>query len=243
MNDVDSNSLAARLCGAQFPVVELFETVQGEGTAAGAPSLFVRVTGCNLRCWWCDSMFTSWRPERAAFSAKQVAAAVLGTRCGHVVFTGGEPTLYPQALSVLVDAVWRAGKLPTVETNGTRPDLQVAPWLWSVSPKLSSAAPEGGPERARHLAESAARPVDYAAFRARRTQFKFVLASDSDVAEVDSVAAANGLDPSTVWAMPEGVTREAVLERGVWLAEVCKARGWNLCLRQHVLLWGNRRGV
>ena len=68
-----------------------------------------------------------------------------------------------------------------------------------------------------------------------------MLATEQDVLDVQRIVSEERLNPRKVWAMPEGVTKEAILERGAWLAEVCKLEGWNLSLRQHVLLWGHRK--
>ncbi len=223
-------------------ISETFETIQGEGMFAGLPSLFIRTSGCNLRCWWCDTPYTSWKPEGVAKSVDELAALVQGYKHRHVVITGGEPMLYGEEVGRLVHRAQSAGKVVTVETNGTIYRSDVQPDLFSVSPKLASSAPSGGPEKAMHEKNLAA---DYAGFDSHKykTQFKFVASAPADVVEVESLAAEHRLKPESVWMMPEGRTRDEVLQRGAWLAEVCKERGWNLCLRQHVLLWGNRRGV
>ena len=163
-----------------------------------------------------------------------------------VVVTGGEPMLFSEQLRTVVLALRHAGKIVTIETNGTKFDEFVLPDLWSVSPKLFSSTPQAeSKERTMHI-ENNVLDSGFVAFALQNRdgiQFKFVVCEREDVAEIEMLVATNCIMPHQVWLMPEGVTKEAVLERGAWLAEVCKKHGWNLALRQHVLMWGHKRGV
>ena len=222
-------------------ISEAFETVQGEGMFAGVPSLFIRTSGCNLRCHWCDSKYTSWQPDGDMVAMNNLYPQLRAYKHRHIVITGGEPMLYAEQIGALCESAQFSNKFVTIETNGTIWSYAVKPDMWSVSPKLPSAAPESGPERELHLRCGSVR---YAEFnRQPLVQFKFVAASQADVDAVGALVAEHSIKAQDVWLMPEGVTRDRVLERGVWLAEVCKERGWNLCLRQHVLMWGGKRGV
>src|SRR5947208_14220841 len=69
-------------------ISEIFYSVQGEGSLLGVPSVFVRTSGCNLRCSWCDTPYTSWRPEGKPQSIPEVLQAVRDCNCDHVVVTG-----------------------------------------------------------------------------------------------------------------------------------------------------------
>src|SRR5205085_11196205 len=71
-------------------IAELFHSIQGEGSLVGVPSVFVRTSGCNLRCGWCDTPYTSWRPEGAELSVEEIVAQVQALGARHVVVTGGE---------------------------------------------------------------------------------------------------------------------------------------------------------
>ena len=77
-------------------ISEIFYSLQGEGELTGVPSVFVRTSGCNLRCHWCDTPFTSWEPVGEQRSVAEVAAAVASLGRQHVVITGGEPLLLPE---------------------------------------------------------------------------------------------------------------------------------------------------
>ncbi|MCA9051940.1 MAG: 7-carboxy-7-deazaguanine synthase QueE, partial [Planctomycetaceae bacterium] len=99
-------------------ISEIYESFQGEGPFAETPSLFIRTSGCNLRCWFCDTPFTSWNPEGEQVSLEQLAERIRSSSVPHVVITGGEPMLAAQ-LTELTDAARSAGKVITIETAGT----------------------------------------------------------------------------------------------------------------------------
>lgn len=143
-----------------LPVIELFKSIQGEGTYTGYPSIFIRVTGCNLRCVFrgseCDTPYTSHRPERARYSFDETVSFIReNCNIRHIVITGGEPLLYMAGVNSLVREIEMIYKgnvhgspVITVETNGTVPvDLERYEYLrsvslWSISPKLSSSEPK-----------------------------------------------------------------------------------------------------
>ena len=75
-------------------VSEIFYSIQGEGSLAGVPSVFVRVSGCNLRCVWCDTPYTSWNPEGREMSIGEILAQSTSYGASHVVLTGGEPMIF-----------------------------------------------------------------------------------------------------------------------------------------------------
>src|SRR4051812_19063149 len=88
-------------CGARvskrpaLKIAEIFYSVQGEGSLVGVPSVFVRTSGCNLRCAWCDTPYTSWQPEGEERTLASIAAEVERYPGRHVVVTGGEPMIAP----------------------------------------------------------------------------------------------------------------------------------------------------
>lgn len=103
-----------------FDLVEIFESLQGEGRNTGRPCVFVRFAGCNLACPWCDTDVA----KRFSLSLDELVAEVTGYRAKSVVLTGGEPTL-AAGMPELVAALKREGRWIAVETNGTVD----APWL------------------------------------------------------------------------------------------------------------------
>lgn len=142
----------------KLPIIELFTSIQGEGLYAGVPSVFVRVTGCNLRCIFknsiCDTPYSSFNPEKPKFTVEDVAKEFINhPKVNHLVITGGEPTLYDldgfleELYGILdkeVGSDYAYNIKVTIETNGTNEiskrllnDLD----LISVSPKLSTSCP------------------------------------------------------------------------------------------------------
>src|SRR5258707_13951653 len=82
-------------------ISEIFYSVQGEGSLVGVPSVFVRTSGCNLRCVWCDTPYTSWRPEGDELSLDEILARVdASPQARHVVVTGGEPLIAPEIVEL-----------------------------------------------------------------------------------------------------------------------------------------------
>src|SRR5256885_1880439 len=77
-------------------IAEIFYSVQGEGGLLGVPSVFVRTSGCNLRCAWCDTPYTSWQPEGEERTLESIVAEVERYPARHVVVTGGEPMIAPE---------------------------------------------------------------------------------------------------------------------------------------------------
>ncbi len=225
-------------------IAETFHSIQGEGGLVGVPSFFIRTTGCNLRCEWCDTPYTSWQPEGEWRTIAELIAAV-PARARHVVVTGGEPLLWSN-LPRLTSALRADGRHVTIETAGTvYQDLACD--LMSVSPKLANSDP--GPQRA------AAVRADHAARRLDRTvltqlidgypcQLKFVVADLADIAEIDALLAElPALAPESVLLMALGTRAVDVTARGRWLAELCKERGWRYTPRLHIDLYGDTRGT
>src|SRR2546429_4473945 len=99
-------------------ICELFHSIQGEGKLAGVPSVFVRASGCNLRCVWCDTPYASWNPEGDDVALEQIVARVGEFPCRHVVLTGGEPMIMPE-IGLLCDRLKERGHHITIETAAT----------------------------------------------------------------------------------------------------------------------------
>src|SRR5579862_2464818 len=117
-------------------ISEIFYSIQGEGALIGTPSVFVRTSGCNLRCTWCDTPYTSWTPEGEERSVDSVVEEVNGYGAAHVVVTGGEPMIAPG----IEELTHRLSQHVTIETAGTV-DTPVRCDLMSISPKLANSTP------------------------------------------------------------------------------------------------------
>jgi 7-carboxy-7-deazaguanine synthase len=221
-------------------IAELFYSLQGEGALVGVPSFFIRTSGCNLRCAWCDTPYTSWDPEGTDLSLSQILDEVAAHPARHVVVTGGEPMIQPEIIP-LTERLRARGLHITVETAGTVFTPVVCD-LMSISPKLANSLP-GGPFRAQHERLRFQPEELIGLMRRYPYQLKFVIAAPGDMDEVRAILDAVAADPSRVILMPEGTGPAVLRERGLWLAEVCKEEGYRFSPRLHVDLWGGKRGM
>lgn len=227
-------------------VAELFFSIQGEGKLVGVPSVFVRASGCNLRCTWCDTPYASWDPEGDDVAVGEIVRRVLAHDARHVVLTGGEPMIMPEIVE-LCRMLKGAGRHITMETAATvyRPvEIDLA----SLSPKLSNSTPaarEGGRfaaahERQRINIDVIQRFID----AAPDFQLKFVVSGNGDLEEVRALLREiRGWEASDVLLMPEGTDPQTLDRRTPWLSDVCKTTGFRLCPRLHIALYGNTRGT
>lgn len=227
---------------------EIFHSLQGEGVLAGTPSVFVRASGCNLRCAWCDTPYASWNPEGETRSVAEILAEIERLPARHVVLTGGEPMIAKE-IRELAAAVRATGRHITIETAATIAPEGIACDLASLSPKLRNSAPEvanaGAAWRIRHEATRWQPDVVAAWLRDYDYQLKFVVSSADDLAEIESLLAQLPVAPPRhkVLLMPEGVAAETLRARTAWLVGLCKERGYRFAPRLHIEWYGNKRGT
>ncbi len=229
-------------------ISEVFYSIQGEGELTGVPSVFVRSSGCNLRCTWCDTPYASWNPEGEHRSVPQIMAEVDShPMARHVVLTGGEPMIAPD-LRALAGELRKAGRHITIETAATIAPGGIDCDLASLSPKLLNSAPDGREHaawRKKHEATRWQPEVVRQWLDAYRYQFKFVITRPEDIDELEYMLGAlkRDIPRHKVLLMPEGVTSSQLRVRAEWLAEACKVRGYRYAHRLHLELYGNRRGT
>jgi 7-carboxy-7-deazaguanine synthase len=123
-------------------ITEQYACYEGEGRTLGARTYLVRLSGCDLRCWWCDSKQSSFREDEAReWEPAAVERAALASGAAWVSFTGGEPTWRGlaelAALGELCRRLRKRGLKVKIESNGRRlpKEMDRAVDLWSVSPK------------------------------------------------------------------------------------------------------------
>jgi 7-carboxy-7-deazaguanine synthase len=236
-------------------VSEMFTSSQGEGRLAGMPSVFIRLSGCNLRCWFCDTPYASWHPEGQRVSVESLLKESLQARLEggvtHVVITGGEPLLQ-RGIERLSELLRENGFHITIETAGTV-FREVACDLMSISPKLQSSGPS--------LPMLAAERVDPAwaqRHESRRWQpetihqlirlapafqLKFVVDRPEELDEVQDAVESLAIPPEHVWLMPQARSIQELDHQHTWLIGACEARGFHLCDRWQLRWYGNRRGT
>jgi 7-carboxy-7-deazaguanine synthase len=225
-------------------IAEIFYSIQGEGILAGVPSVFVRSSGCNLRCTWCDTPYTSWNPEGDEVPLDALLAEVRRHSAAHVVVTGGEPMIQDD----IVAFTQRLKELDlhvTIETAGTvfRP---VACDLMSISPKLANSIPlerEGGRWAAQHDRLRYQPGVLKKLMALCPYQLKFVVSAPEDLEEIEAMVTATDADRSRVVLMPEGIDARTLADRARWLVDLCKNTRFRYGPRLHIDLFGNQRGV
>lgn len=231
---------------------EIFASLQGEGLSIGRPSVFMRLSRCNLACRWCDTAYT-WRftgdnrPHRdkvaferaanqVALGETEVAERITALGGSRLVITGGEPLLQGAALARLLPLL--PGYHVEIETNGTvapHPALDPQVQQYNVSPKL---AHSGNP------AELALVPERLTAWAADpRAWFKFVVATPEDMEEIRILSEAYGLTGERIFLMPEGTSAAVLEQRLRWLAPLALKEGWRLTDRLHIHLYGDTRGT
>ncbi|MBL8531294.1 MAG: 7-carboxy-7-deazaguanine synthase QueE, partial [Hyphomonadaceae bacterium] len=244
-----------RLARTEDGAPEIFRSIPGDGAFAGRTRTFVRLSGCNLHCRWCDTAYTwNWQGspfvhqnpakydpahEMIALPVAEAAQRIAALPCEGLVITGGEPLLQGEALAALIDTVKAndASRRIEIETNGSiAPAAALAARVdhFAVSPKL---AHSGNP------AELALKRAALSAFAALESAaFKFVAQSEADLDAVAALAAAHAIPASRIYIMAEGVEPAALSARNAALIGPILARGYNFTDRLHIHLFGQRRG-
>lgn len=222
-------------------VSEIFESVQGEGPSVGMPSIFLRLGLCNLQCTFCDTPYT-WdfkrydkEKELVSRDVDDLAEELSAYRSRNLVITGGEPLLQGEALVALLRLL--PSHRVEVESAATRMPLEALLERvdqWNLSPKLSGS---GNEERHRLKPEVLQRFAKHP-----RAHFKFVIAEEEDLEEVDELVSRFTIPEERVILMPEGVEEEKLVRRGRRLVERAIERGYRYGHRLHITLYGDERG-
>ena len=235
---------------------EVFYSLQGEGPASGRPSVFVRLSLCNLTCTWCDTPYTwNWddrdfnhdspqrykrEDEQSSLGLETLSERVADYPCANFVITGGEPMVQQKRLAKWFEHHCKEDPTATfdIETNATIiPISTFDPFiaLYVCSPKLSNA---GIVESERIVPEA----MRYFASHSRAV-FKFVVDSEQDLNEVKALQEDFSIDSARVYLMPLGTTDEVTRARHGWLSQRCLDEGYHFSPRLHLMLYGDGRGV
>ncbi|MDD9265634.1 7-carboxy-7-deazaguanine synthase QueE [Paenibacillus sp. GCM10023248] len=215
----------------RIPMVEIFETVEGEGTRAGFPTIFVRLFGCNLRCTWCDTKY-SYPPAEAenVMTIAEIVSKVTSFRSRHICLTGGEPLLYGDKSLALIEALAALEQVDDlhIETNGA---IDLAMFVERVaSPKvryiMDFKLPDSG--------EMEQMLVSNFALLREQDELKFVIGSDHDFRTAVDVLEKHPTKAlpmfSPVWeTMPPHKLVKLMLEAGL--------SGVKLNMQLHKIIW------
>lgn len=229
-------------------ISELFFSIQGEGELTGIPSVFVRTSGCNLRCRWCDTKYSSWTPEGENVDIEELVERVCSYPARHVVITGGEPMI-AKDIKEFVDLLKQSGKHITIETAGTIAPNGIQCDLASISPKLSDSTPEKGEISEEWIKRHDSTRIDHDILNewidSYEFQLKFVVSRREEINEVKCIIDKIESDilPEKVLLMPEGTDSETIHSRYDMLVDLCKENGFRMCNRLHLDLFGNTRGT
>jgi 7-carboxy-7-deazaguanine synthase len=208
-------------------VTEIFHSLQGEARAVGWPTVFVRLTGCPLRCVWCDTAYAFAGGERMALA--EVLDQVARYRARRVCVTGGEPLAQPACLDLL-DALVAAGYEVSLETSGALDVSQVNPKV----AKVLDLKPPGSGEEARNRYAN----LD---FLTALDQVKFVIADEADYAWAKAKLAEHRLPErcEVLFSPVAGKQDPAELAEKI-LRDRLNVR---FQVQLHKILWGDRPGV
>ena len=240
---------------------EIFHSFQGEGKSLGKPSVFIRLSLCNLYCIWCDTDYT-WNWEGTSFehiydknssykkfdksqqivecTDQEIVDFVSSFDCDNIIITGGEPLVQQKQLTSLLRALkaFNPSMTVEVETNGTilpMDDVDQYVDQYNVSPKLANSG-------VKYSDRIKAKALDF--FSANpRANFKFVVSQESDIQEISSLVLAHGIKSEDVYIMPEGLTAKDLLQKEMWVIALVNKYGFKYSDRIHIHKFGSRRGV
>ncbi len=240
---------------------EIFYSLQGEGKNIGKPSIFIRLSLCNLYCFWCDTDYT-WNWEHTSYSHQndkepsyqkfkksesiiqlsneQIIAEVQKYNCNRLIFTGGEPLIQQKKLLPLLNQLKKQNPQYYIEfeTNGTiipEPELEALADQFNVSLKLAHS-------KVLLQERLKTQAIDFFAQNAK-SNFKFVVDSPKDLDEILEIIQKYAIFHDKVYLMPQGTKSHILQEKQQWLIEICKQYQFNYTDRLHILIYGNKRGV
>lgn len=208
-------------------ISEIFYSLQGEGISLGKPVVFLRLSGCHLRCVWCDSKFTWDLKSGKDMSIEEIIKEIKKFPTKHLVITGGEPLIQQSGLKELLQ------KLPDyyieMETSGSlKSHLNDYINHYNCSPKLSN---------------SENKEIRFEPLPEEKTYYKFVVSSEENLVEIKNFIKKNQIKKDHVFLMPEGTKKSEIQKRSLWLAEICKRENLRFTPRLHINIWGNKRKV
>ena len=247
----------------KIQVIEIYPCVQSEGSRQGRPTVAVRTTGCTHRCWfgeggWCDSWYTSIHPEKGKFTFNDIVKIYdENPHIKEMMLTGGAPTMHPVLVNELTHFANERGILITMETEGSHfveTDYPIG--LLSISPKFSNSVPRVG------ILTPLGKEVDqkfvdqHNKYRLNIPEIKKMIEFHSDyhlkpvwdgteenLAEIEAFRVELDIPKNKTWIMPAGDTAEELTRMYPISIEMCTREGYNWTGRDHIIAYGQKRGV
>jgi len=228
-------------------ICEMFRSIQGEGITQGKNSLFIRFPNCNLACQCCDSKFTWKDIEKKEYSDEEVFAQV--KKVDNVVFTGGEPFLsrnLSDCIKIMTNGSFSYHTFE-IETNGTiLPDIETLDYLirdeivFNISPKINVKQ-----ERKVDTNPILVEELVYRNLKGWDAKFivKFLFSSKKDLKIVEEFQKQYDVANSRIYMQPMAVTRNEVIGLTKLHFDEIIEKGWNISLREHVILFGKKRSI
>ncbi len=243
---------------------ETFQSFQGEGPNTGKPSIFLRLSGCNLKCVYCDTKYTWLFTEKTLDNIREMIPLEVHEKLGdvyynkenethqmtineliekfeeysakNIVITGGEPLLQKKEINKLISHPYFKDYTFEIETNGTiEPlDIQITNLQYNVSPKLSNSF---------NKVETRYKPSILQKFSLENSVFKFVITELNDIEEINKIREEVKIPKSKVYLMPEAASDEELANKGKYIAELAIAHNFNYSHRLHIQFYGDKRGV
>ena len=201
----------------------------------------------------CDTPYTSFKPEVGyTLNIDKVLTELKTTKIKHIVITGGEVCLQNDLVEVVKEFNAEGYKV-TLETNGTiyREDFDDIIYIdnvfFSLSPKLKgSYNQQNENEKKLHEINNKNMKESLKKFISQKLidfQLKFVVSNEEDFLEIQQLQQELGFSGENIYCMPQGVTQENLNNISKWLWDRCTIEGWNMTLRAHINIFGDKRGI
>ena len=231
----------------RVPIEEIFYSLQGEGKTVGLPAVFVRFAGCNLRCKWCDSKYT-WEIDKDKLKLiDNIIEIIKKYPIPRIIFTGGEPLLYQEAIVDIMKEFLIGKFIPffEIETNGTISTVDKFLFeninLWNISPK--SPHSQSASHYTYRTEPVLLNKIDKIVENDNDYIVKFVVGSPNDILFVDGIIVKYRIPSWKVYIMPQGQTRKEYISNAKFVWEVCERTGYRFSPRLHIEIWDNKRKV
>jgi len=207
-------------------IKEIFYSIQGEGINIGTPSIFIRLSGCNLRCKWCDTK-EAWKINSGKrMTTEEIIKTINKFPSKNIVITGGEPLLQENKIKELIKNL--KNYHIEIETNGTiKSKLGRLVNQYNCSPKLSN---------------SGYKEYNLKKLPIKKTYYKFVINEKNELNELKKFIKKHKLKKEKIILMPQGTKKSEIAKKMKWLAEICKTENFRLSPRLHIDIWSNQKG-